>query len=389
MSVYLDYAATSPLRDEVLSVFTEHLKVIGKPSSVHSSGQAVRRLLEEAREIIAAAVGAHRSEIIFTSGGTESNNLAIKGLFWQRKNESVDRNIVISTGTEHHAVIDPIEWLVKHEGAEAKWLEVSHDGEINISSLQDYVDKNHERISFISIMWANNEIGVINDIAAITKIAARYQIPVHSDAVAAFGHTEVNFANSGLATLSISAHKVGGPVGIGALVVARSAKLEAIAHGGGQERGIRSGTLNAAGAQAFALAAKLAAQEHSAEEIRLSALRNDLVDRVLLIDPTAKLTGASLPRLANNAHFVFRGCSGDSLLFLLDQAGVCVSVGSACQAGINSASHVLLAMGRDEIDAWGCLRMTLGHESTQADVDAFIAALPAAIAGARKAGLAN
>ncbi len=389
MSVYLDYAATSPLRDEVLSVFTEHLKVIGNPSSVHSSGQAVRRLLEEAREIIAAAVGAHRSEIIFTSGGTESNNLAIKGLFWQRKNESVDRNIVISTGTEHHAVIDPIEWLVKHEGAEAKWLEVSHDGEINISSLQDYVDKNHERISFISIMWANNEIGVINDIAAITKIAARYQIPVHSDAVAAFGHTEVNFANSGLATLSISAHKVGGPVGIGALVVARSAKLEAIAHGGGQERGIRSGTLNAAGAQAFALAAKLAAQEHSAEEIRLSALRNDLVDRVLLIDPTAKLTGASLPRLANNAHFVFRGCSGDSLLFLLDQAGVCVSVGSACQAGINSASHVLLAMGRDEIDAWGCLRMTLGHESTQADVDAFIAALPAAIAGARKAGLAN
>ena len=192
-----------------------------------------------------------------------------------------------------------------------------------------------------------------------------------------------------MATLSISAHKVGGPVGIGALVVARSAKLEAIAHGGGQERGIRSGTLNAAGAQAFALAAKLAAQEHSAEEIRLSALSNDLVDRVLLIDPTDKLTGASLPRLANNAHFVFRGCSGDSLLFLLDQAGVCVSVGSACQAGINSASHVLLAMGRDEIDAWGCLRMTLGHESTQADVDAFIAALPAAIAGARKAGLAN
>ena len=389
MSVYLDYAATSPLRDEVLSVFTEHLKVIGNPSSVHSSGQAVRRSLEEAREVIAAAVGAHRSEIIFTSGGTESNNLAIKGLFWQRKKESVDRNIVISAGTEHHAVIDPIEWLVKHEGAEAKWLEVSAEGEINIAALEDFVEQNHDRISFISVMWANNEIGVINDIAAITKIASRYQIPVHSDAVAAFGHTQVNFANSGLATLSISAHKVGGPVGIGALVVARSAKLEAIAHGGGQERGIRSGTLNAAGAQAFALAAKLAAAEIAAEEARLGALRDDLVARVLQIDPSAKLTGAGLPRLANNAHFVFRGCSGDSLLFLLDQAGVCVSVGSACQAGINSASHVLLAMGRDEIDAWGCLRMTFGHESTQADVDAFIAALPAAIDGARKAGLAN
>ena len=389
MSVYLDYAATSPLRDEVLSVFTEHLKVIGNPSSVHSSGQAVRRLLEEARETIAASIGAHRSEIIFTSGGTESNNLAIKGLYWQRQKESAARNIVISTGTEHHAVIDPIEWLVKHEGAEAKWLEVSTDGEINIAALEEFVDQNHDRISFISVMWANNEIGVINDIEAITEIAARHGIPVHSDAVAAFGHTEVNFAKSGLATLSISAHKVGGPVGIGALIVARSAKLEAIAHGGGQERGIRSGTLNAAGAQAFALAAKLAAEEISVEQTRLGALRDDLVARVLQIDPSAKLTGANLPRLANNAHFVFRGCSGDSLLFLLDQAGVCVSVGSACQAGINAASHVLLAMGRDEIDAWGCLRMTFGLESTQADVDAFIAALPAAIAGARKAGLSN
>ena len=389
MSVYLDYAATSPLRDEVLSVFTDHLKVIGNPSSVHSSGQAVRRSLEEAREVIAAAVGAHRSEIIFTSGGTESNNLAIKGLYWQRQKDSQGRNIVISAGTEHHAVIDPIEWLVKHEGAEAKWLEVSHDGEINLSALEEFVRLNHERISLISLMWANNEIGVINDIAAIAEIAARYQIPLHSDAVAAFGHTQVNFAQSGLATMSISAHKVGGPVGIGALVVARAAKLEAIAHGGGQERGIRSGTLNAAGAQAFALAAKLAAEELDSELTRIASLRDDLISRVLEIDPTAKLTGATLPRLANNAHFVFRGCSGDSLLFLLDQAGVCVSVGSACQAGINSASHVLLAMGRDEIDAWGCLRMTLGHESTQADVDAFIAALPAAIAGARKAGLAN
>jgi cysteine desulfurase len=389
MSVYLDYAATSPLRDEVLSVFTDHLKVIGNPSSVHSSGQAVRRSLEDAREVIAAAVGAHRSEIIFTSGGTESNNLAIKGLYWQRQKDSQGRNIVISAGTEHHAVIDPIEWLVKHEGAEAKWLEVSHDGEINLSVLEEFVRLNHERISLISLMWANNEIGVINDIAAIAEIAARYQIPLHSDAVAAFGHTQVNFAQSGLATMSISAHKVGGPVGIGALVVARAAKLEAIAHGGGQERGIRSGTLNAAGAQAFALAAKLAAEELDSELTRIASLRDDLISRVLEIDPTAKLTGATLPRLANNAHFVFRGCSGDSLLFLLDQAGVCVSVGSACQAGINSASHVLLAMGRDEIDAWGCLRMTLGHESTQADVDAFIAALPAAIAGARKAGLAN
>lgn len=389
MSVYLDYAATSPLRDEVLSVFTDHLKVIGNPSSVHSSGQAVRRSLEDAREVIAAAVGAHRSEIIFTSGGTESNNLAIKGLYWQRQKDSQGRNIVISAGTEHHAVIDPIEWLVKHEGAEAKWLEVSHDGEINLSALEEFVRLNHERISLISLMWANNEIGVINDIAAIAEIAARYQIPLHSDAVAAFGHTQVNFAQSGLATMSISAHKVGGPVGIGALVVARAAKLEAIAHGGGQERGIRSGTLNAAGAQAFALAAKLAAEELDSELTRIASLRDDLISRVLEIDPTAKLTGATLPRLANNAHFVFRGCSGDSLLFLLDQAGVCVSVGSACQAGINSASHVLLAMGRDEIDAWGCLRMTLGHESTQADVDAFIAALPAAIAGARKAGLAN
>ncbi len=386
MAIYLDYAATTPIRDEVLESYVQHLKELGNPSSVHSSGQAVRKALEEARESLASSLGCHRSEVIFTSGGTESNNSAIKGLYWQRNAEDQQRNIIITAGTEHHAVIEPVEWLEKHDGAEIIWLPVDKQGQINLIELEQILETKNENVALIALMWANNETGVITDIAAVTEMARKYGIPVHSDAVAAFGHIPISFADSGLATLSVSAHKVGGPIGVGALVVSRATKLESLIHGGGQERGLRSGTMNAPAAKAFAHAAEIAVRELSAEARRLSELRDYLVAGIQSISDVARFTGSTNNRLPNNAHFIFEGCSGDSLLFLLDQQGISVSTGSACQAGVNGPSHVLIAMGRSEADANACIRMTLGNKTTKEDIDGLLKVLPAAIKAALKAG---
>ena len=387
MSVYLDYAATTPLRKEVFDCYVEHLQTLGNPSSVHSSGQLVRRALEEARESLAKSVDCNRSEVIFTSGGTESDNLAIKGLFWQRVAEDAKRTVIISAATEHHASIDPMEWLEKHDGAEILWLPVDDQGAVDLVFLEQYLSSNYSKVALINLMWANNETGVITDIEKVVALAKPFEIPVHSDAIAAFGHIPISFSASGLAAMSISAHKIGGPVGAGALIVSRATKLVSIIHGGGQERGMRSGTMNAPVAKAFALAAELSIGELSEEYSRLEALRNKLVQGVKEITPLARLTAELSPRMPHNAHFSFDGCSGDSLLFLLDQQGVCVSVGSACQAGVNGPSHVLVAMGRTQSQANGCIRMTLGKQSTQADVDAFLHALPKALDGALRAGM--
>ena len=389
MTVYLDYAATTPLRKEVFDAYVEQLQTLGNPSSVHSSGQAVRRTLEEARESLAKSVDCNRSEVIFTAGGTESNNLAIKGLYWQRSAEDSNRNIIISAATEHHAVIDPIEWLEKHDGAEVVWLPVDYQGQIDLTFLDDFLIRENSKVALVSLMLANNETGVITDIEAVVALANKYQIPVHSDAIAAFGHIPFSFAQSGLAALSISAHKIGGPVGVGALIVSRTTKLVSIIHGGGQERGMRSGTMNVPFAKAFAVAAELAMAELDSEMPRLELLRDRLVSGVKALSSRANHTSSQVKRLPHNAHFTFDGCSGDSLLFLLDQQGVCVSVGSACQAGVNGPSHVLLAMGRTDREAAGCIRMTLGNKSTEADVDAFLSALPKALEGALRAGLSS
>ena len=387
MTIYLDYAATTPLRKEVFDCYVGFLQQLGNPSSVHSSGQKVRRALEEARESLARSVDCNRNEVIFTSGGTESDNLAIKGLYWQRKAEDEKRNIIISAGTEHHAVIDPIEWLEKHDGAEIIWLPVDSEGVIDLDFLATFLTEKADLVAVITLMWANNETGVITDIPRVVEIANQYGIPVHSDAIAAFGHLPLSFKDSGLAAMSLSAHKIGGPVGAGALLVSRATKLVSLMHGGGQERGMRSGTMNAPVAKAFALAAEIAVSELDAEMQRLAKLRDYLVSEVQSIAPVAKHTGSKAQRMPHNAHFTFEGCSGDSLLFLLDQQGICVSTGSACQAGVNSPSHVLVAMGRSERDANGCLRMTLGQESTQEDIDFFLKALPSALEGALRAGL--
>jgi cysteine desulfurase len=266
-------------------------------------------------------------------------------------------------------------------------LEVNPDGFIDLAKLEAFLNEKAEEVALISLMWANNETGVIQDIPAITKLASRFGIPVHSDAVATFGHLPISFKQSGLTTMSISAHKIGGPIGVGALIVARSAKLVSLIHGGGQERGMRSGTMNAPAAKAFAKAAQIAVQELPNEIKRLAQLRDYLVAEVERLCPNAEYSGSRENRLANNAHFVFKGCSGDSMLFLLDQKGISVSTGSACQAGVNGPSHVLLAMGRSEKDAYGCLRMTLGNKTTKADIDAFLAVLPEVVKAALKAGV--
>jgi len=389
MSIYLDNAATTPLRPEVLVEYTNFLQKLGNPSSVHTSGQQVRQALEEARESIAQIVDCDRSEVLFTSGGTESDNLAIKGIYWQRKAENSKRNIIVTAGTEHHGVLDPIEWLESHDGAEVALVPVSFDGELDLDWLAKFLAANHERVALISLMWANNETGVVTDIQQITNLAKPYEIPVHSDAVAAFGHMPLSFRDSGLSAMSISAHKIGGPVGVGALIVSRSTKLVSIIHGGGQERGMRSGTMNAPAAKAFALAADLTKSELTAEIERVRMLQERLVEQTLQLSSAIALTGAKANRLVNIVHFTLAGASGESLLFLLDQKGIFVSTGSACQAGVNRPSHVLIAMGRTEDEAKGCLRITFGHESTESDVDAVLAALPSAIDAALRAGLSS
>jgi cysteine desulfurase len=389
MSVYLDNAATTPVRAEVLTEYTKYLQLLGNPSSVHTSGQLVRQALEEARESLAKTIDCDRSEVLFTSGGTESTNLAIKGIYWQRSAENSKRNVIITAGTEHHGVIDPIEWLEAQQSAEVVLVPVNFDGEIDLDWLAEYLTADHERVALISLMWANNETGVITDINKVTELAKEYLIPVHTDAGAAFGHMPTSFKDSGLQAMSISAHKIGGPVGVGALIVSRSTKLVSSIHGGGQERGMRSGTMNAPAAKAFALAAEICIQNLHSEIQRTQLLSDRLVAEVSAITESISLTAAKANRLANITHFTLAGASGESLLFLLDQKGIFVSTGSACQAGVNRPSHVLIAMGRTEDQAKGCLRITFGHDNTEADVESVIQELPAAIESALNAGLSS
>ena len=385
MAIYLDYAASVPINAEVLAVFTEALAQIGNPSSTHSFGQASRMQLEEAREQLALAVGCNRSEVIFTSGGTESDNLAIKGLYWQRRAERPERRVIISAYTEHHGVIDPIEWLETHEAAEVVWLPVAETGVIDLAALESVLLDRADEVALISLMWANNETGVITDIHSVTALAAKHDVPVHSDAVAAFGHVPIDFAKSGLAAMSLSAHKVAGPVGVGALILARSAKVTSLIHGGGQERAVRSGTMNTAGAKAFAHAAELAVKTIDSHNAHTQALIKRLRESIEQNIDGARFSRGQAVGLSMNAHFTFEGLKSDGLLFLLDQAGFAVSAGSACQAGVARPSHVLLAMGRTEVEANSTLRISVGNDTTVEQIDAFLQALPVAVEAARKA----
>ena len=384
MAIYLDHAATTPMSPEVLAAYVSALSVVGNPSSIHSQGQNAKRMLEEAREQVAASVGADAVEVTFTSGGTEAINLAIKGLWWARNAASARPRMLIAAA-EHHATIDAAAWLASTEGAIVEEVPVDSLGRIDLAALERMLG---EDVALVSILWANNEVGTIQPIDEVVALASRFGIPVHCDAVAAYGYLPIDFHASGLAALSISAHKVAGPVGIGALVIARTATIVPLIHGGNQQRA-RSGTQDAAGAVAFGVAAARAAAGIESRQIRLRELRDRLVAGIRSAVPTAILRGDPVERLPGNAHFTFPGCEGDSLLFLLDVAGFSVSTGSACQAGVPEASHVLLAMGVSEADARGALRITLGTDTTEDEIDAFVAALPDAVMRAGIAGLAD
>ena len=393
-SVYLDHAATTPMHPAAIEAMTAVLATVGNASSLHTAGRAARRRLEEARESIAARLGARPSEVIVTAGGTDSDNLAVKGIYWARRDADPARRRIITTAVEHHAVLDAVTWLAAHEGAEVTYLPTGPDGSVTPGALRDALADHGPAggtdVALVSVMWANNEVGTVMPIAELAAVAAEFGVPMHSDAVQAVGQVPVDFAGSGLSAMSLTAHKFGGPTGVGALLLRRDTICVPLLHGGGQERDVRSGTLDVAGAVAMAAAAHIAVGSQEATAARLRTLRDRLVDGVLGSIDDAHLNGAAAQRrLPGNAHFTFRGCEGDSLLMLLDAGGIECSTGSACTAGVAQPSHVLLAMGVDAETARGSLRLSLGHTSTHADVDDALRVLPAAVERARQAALAS
>ncbi len=388
-SVYLDHAATTPMHPDAIEAMSAALGSVGNASSLHTAGRAARRRLEESRESLAASLGARPSEVIFTAGGTDSDNLAVKGIYWARRDADPHRRRIVTTAVEHHAVLDAVEWLVEHEAAEVTFLPTEADGSVTAAALRDVLAERDD-VALVSVMWANNEVGTIMPIAELAAVATEFGVPMHSDAVQAVGHLPVDFAGSGLSAMSITAHKFGGPTGVGALLLRRDTACVPLLHGGGQERDVRSGTPDVPGAVAMATAAQIAVGSLQTTAPRLRDLRDRLVDGVLgSIDDVVVNGAAGEHRLPGNAHFTFRGCEGDALLMLLDANGVECSTGSACTAGVAQASHVLLAMGADPVTARGSLRLSLGHTSTEADVDAVLAVLPAAVERARRAALAS
>ncbi|MGZ8737486.1 MAG: cysteine desulfurase family protein [Nocardioides sp.] len=391
-AVYLDHAASTPMYPEAIAAMTEQLATVGNPSSLHAPGRAARRVVEESRERIAAAIGCRPGELVFTSGGTESDNLAVKGLFSARHDADPRRDRILSTAIEHHAVLDALHWLAEHENADLELLPVDHLGRLDVDALRASIERDPDSVALLSVMWANNEVGTIQPIADVVTAAHALGIPVHTDAVQAVGQVPVDFAASGVDLLTLTAHKVGGPYGVGALIVRRELTLVAQMHGGGQERDIRSGTIDAPAIVGFATAVELAVKHQAERFERVCALRNDLVSRVVERIPDAAVNGdpecSAEHRLPGNAHLTFPGCEGDSLLMLLDARGIACSTGSACSAGVPQPSHVLLAMGRDDVKARSSLRFSLGHTSTAADVDALVEAIGPVVERARAAGVA-
>ena len=391
-SVYLDHAASTPMFAEAVAAMTEQLTRLGNPSSLHASGRAARRVVEESRETIARALGCRPGEVVFTSGGTESDNLAVKGLFWARRDQDPGRRRILSTAVEHHAVLDPLHWLAEHEDAEVELLPVDRSGRLDLDALERSMARDPSSVALVSVMWANNEVGTIQPLREVVEIAHAHDIPVHTDAVQAVGQVPVDFAASGVDALTLTAHKVGGPYGVGALVVRRELDVTPQLHGGGQERDIRSGTIDTPAIAGFARAVELAVKQQADHAVRISTLRDELVARVTEQVPDARLNGdpdvALDHRLPGNAHLTFPGCEGDSLLMLLDARGIACSTGSACSAGVPQPSHVLLAMGRDDEQARSSLRFSLGHTSSEADVAALAEAIGPVVARARAAGIA-
>jgi len=395
VTVYLDHAATTPMLPAVLRTLADELAAGGNASSLHTSGRRARRVVEESRERLAAAVGAAPNEVVFTAGGTEADNLAVKGLYWQRRATAGRPHRILLSAVEHHAVVDPAVWLAEHEGAELVWLPVDRQGRLDADALTRELDRDPGSVALVSVMWANNEVGTIQPLEQVVAAAARHGVPVHTDAVQVVGHLPMDFAASGVDALTLSGHKIGGPVGAGALLVRRGLDLVPVLHGGGQERGIRSGTIDTPAVAALSVAAAACVADLDHERERVTLLRNDLMAGVRAAVPDAVLrgpepTGSPDPsRLPGNAHFTFPGCEGDSLLYLLDARGIECSTGSACQAGVPQPSHVLTAMGLSDQDSHGALRFSLGRTSTEVDVKALVEEIGPVVERARSAGLAG
>ncbi|MFF9004786.1 cysteine desulfurase family protein [Streptomyces goshikiensis] len=384
---YLDHAATTPMLPEAAAAMTAQFAATGNASSLHAAGRRARRTVEESREALAEALGARPSEVVFTAGGTEADNLAVKGLYWARRDADPARIRVLASPVEHHAVLDAVHWLAEHEGARVEYLPVDRYGRVHPADFREAIARDPGDVALATVMWANNEIGTVMPVRELAAIAAEFGIPLHSDAVQALGQLDVRFGDSGLAAMTVSGHKVGGPYGIGALLLGRDQTPVPVLHGGGQERHVRSGTLDVPAIAAFAVAAVLAAERRERFAAEIGALRDELVAAVLREVPDAVLGGDPVDRLPANAHFSFPGCEGDSLLLLLDAQGIECSTGSACTAGVAQPSHVLLAAGTDPQFARGTLRFSLGHTSTREDVAAVAAAIGPAVERARTAGL--
>ena len=383
---YLDHAATTPMLPEAVDAMAAAMSLTGNASSLHTSGRRSRRAVEESREALAAALGARPSEVVFTAGGTESDNLAVKGLFWARRAADPRRTRLVVGAVEHHAVLDAVLWLEQHEGAQVTWVPVDELGRVTPEALREAMGTGDD-VALVSVMWANNEVGTVQPVRALADIAHEHGVPFHTDAVQAVGQLAVDFAASGADALSVTGHKYGGPLGAGALLLGRDVALVPLLHGGGQERDVRSGTLAVPALVGLATATALAVERQPEAAVRLAGLRDDLVERVGAAVPEALLNGDPVDRLPGNAHFSFPGCEGDSLLMLLDARGIEVSTGSACSSGVPQPSHVLTAMGHEPRRARSSLRFSLGHTSMPADVDDLVEALPPVVERARRAAL--
>ena len=381
MPIYFDHAATTPISEVAISALNNQIKKLGNASSLHSAGRSVRKDLESAREEIAKAIDCAPSEVIFTATGTEANNLAIKGLYW--KAAKSNRNVIITSTFEHHAVMDPIAWLGEHENAEVVSINVDRNGFILIDELAQALKEHQGKVAFISIMHSNNEVGTIQDIAKIVKIAG--DIPVHADCVQSFGKVTLSFKDLGLTAATISAHKVGGPLGVAALILKRGLDIEPILHGGGQERDIRSGTFNAPSIVSFAAAAKESVAAIADRDKKVRALKSELIQTVKKNVSDAWVNGDQRNCLPGITSITFPKTDSEGLLLLLDSEGIACSTGSACSAGVQRPSHVLLAMGLTEDETTSTLRFSVSHSNTVTEIAKLGSVIASVVARSRAA----
>ena len=376
--IYLDHAATTALSPEALREMMPYLtECYGNPSSVHGPGREARRALDQARRRLAAVLGAEPREILFTSGGSESDNWAIKGIALSRREAG---RHVITSAIEHHAVLHACRWL-EAQGFEVTYLPVDREGRVDPAEAERAIRKD---TVLISVMTANNEIGTLQPVAEIGEIARRHGIPFHTDAVQALGAVPLDVRELPADLMSLSAHKFHGPRGVGALYLRKGIRIESLIHGGAQERGLRAGTENLAGIVGMARAAELAVQNLAERTARVARLRDELIRGIRERIPEAVLNGSETERLPGNVHFTFPEVDGEALLLRLDLAGIACSGGSACTSGSAEPSHVLAALGQDERLSRGGLRMTLGEENTEAEIREVLTVLPEIVRDLRR-----